>query len=372
MASRKTIGLGLIGAGLFATMRHLPALLALDSSSHPLEIRAVYSLSTSSATNLAQLIEEKTNTKVAVYSGQDLERLYERNDIDAVDIVLPITSQPLAIQLALQHRKHVMSEKPVASDVAQGLEFIEKYEREFKSKGLIWCVAENYVYEPALVKAAEIVKKGELGRLFVLNLHRYVSMNQSNKYFHTKWRQDAKYQGGYLLDGGVHDIAAFRLIAGEITQTSAFITQFKIDLSPSDTMASTLLFASGAVGTYSTTFTVVNPTIAATTSKDYLTIIGEKGSINLTLSKVEVAVDDGLGGEVKSSFTFEDPSRINSIISELAAFIDALQNTDLSQRRVYDPRSALQDVAVIEAMIMSSQQNNHCVPVPNVLSSLNS
>lgn len=47
----------------------------------------------------------------------------------------------------------------------------------------------------------------------------------------TEWRKDPKYQGGFVLDGGIHSIAGLRLLmngAGEeVTRVSAFTNQLQ-------------------------------------------------------------------------------------------------------------------------------------------------
>jgi predicted dehydrogenase len=92
------------------------------------------------------------------YFGDEYEKMLERTDIDAVDIVLPIDMLLPSIEAALKKGKHVISEKPVAPSVQEGLDFISKYEAEYKPKGLIWAIAENYFYEPAGVCIRSIRK----------------------------------------------------------------------------------------------------------------------------------------------------------------------------------------------------------------------
>lgn len=176
--------------------------------------------------------------------------MLKRSDIEAVDVVLPIDNLLSSIESALKHGKHVISEKPVAPSIKEGLEFIKKYEEVYKPKGLIWSVAENYYYEPAGVRpnlmpirsqaassyfscrslqllAKELIQnKKAIGTVMHSLVVRFSAMNSANKYFHTSWRQIPSYQGGFVLDGGVHDIALLRLILGEINQVAAHTAQF--------------------------------------------------------------------------------------------------------------------------------------------------
>jgi predicted dehydrogenase len=55
-----------------------------------------------------------------------------------VIVVLPITLQPTIIRQALAAGKAVLSEKPVAKDVAEGAKLIAEYRSQYAPKGLIW------------------------------------------------------------------------------------------------------------------------------------------------------------------------------------------------------------------------------------------
>jgi predicted dehydrogenase len=131
------------------SLAHLPALGALEPNQAIL--KAVYSRSKSSASSLSELAKERLGLggDVPTYSDdgskeEGLDALLSRSDIQAVIVVLPLTQQPEIVLRALAAGKNVLSEKPVAKDVKTGLALIEKWEKEFKPKGLIWRVAENY------------------------------------------------------------------------------------------------------------------------------------------------------------------------------------------------------------------------------------
>ena len=52
--------------------------------------------------------------------------MLQRKDIDAVDIVLPIDTLLPSVEAALKYGKHVISEKPVAPSVQEGLDFTRR------------------------------------------------------------------------------------------------------------------------------------------------------------------------------------------------------------------------------------------------------
>lgn len=114
-------------------------------------LKAVYSRSKSSASSLAEVAKDRLglDTDIPVYTEDgagegSLDALLARSDIQAAIVVLPLTQQPEIVLRALAAGKNVLSEKPVAKDVKTGLALIEKWEKDFKPKGLIWRVAENF------------------------------------------------------------------------------------------------------------------------------------------------------------------------------------------------------------------------------------
>lgn len=95
-----SIGLAIIGSGIFVCDEHLPAVKACSL----LTLKAIYSRSLKSAKAL--------ETNVDLYSddsgsGKTYHDLLLRDDIHAVIIALPIMSQPEYIEAALAAGKHV-------------------------------------------------------------------------------------------------------------------------------------------------------------------------------------------------------------------------------------------------------------------------
>jgi len=84
------------------------------------DVKAVYSRSKKSANALIP------NGSVDIYSddsgsGKGLDDLLARKDIQAVDVVLPITHQPVVIKKALKAGKHVVRHVPVTQAYSRSL-----------------------------------------------------------------------------------------------------------------------------------------------------------------------------------------------------------------------------------------------------------
>lgn len=169
---------------------HLPALKALGSLAP--NLRAVYSRSEKSANALADDATDLLHYRPDVYHDGDpsanLDALFDRLDISIVIVVLPITVQPGIVLKALAAGKHVLSEKPVAPDVASGLKLIATYEAEYKPKGLVWRVAENWEVEPGYIVAAHALRAGKIGKVIFFSLRGVYYIDQESKWYKTPWR----------------------------------------------------------------------------------------------------------------------------------------------------------------------------------------
>ncbi len=324
--SQQPIRLAIVGAGIFARDAHVPAIQSLGDT---FEIVAVCSRTRASAGALARQIGDH----VAVET--DLDTLLARKDIDAVDVVIPIDTMPAAVRKVLASGKHLISEKPVSPDVALGLELLPLH------KSGVWMVAEDVRYLEALETAADIVARGDIGGVVLCNWTIAIEMRPSNRFYNTAWRRSGEFPGGFLLDGGVHQAAALRLVVGEISGVSASVRQCRSDLPPADTLAAALTFAGGALGTLAITY-------AANHSADSgLTVVGDRGTLHVDYKQVKVTRDG-------KTDTHEFPD--DGVEREFAAFAAAIRG-DAPHRN--SAAQALQDVAVIEAILRSSERGEH-------------
>jgi len=322
------IRLGLIGAGIFMRDDHVPALKALGDR---FDVVAVYSRTYASAEALQPHLAHPTD----IYT--DLDQLLARPDIEAVDIVLPIENLPWGVEKSLAAGKHVISEKPITPDVATGRRMLELY-RNYPNQ--IWMIAENWRTEESFHRAGEIVRSGRLGKLIATYWTLLSSMRPDNKYYHTPWRHSGTFPGGFLMDGGVHHIAAFRQILGEIIAVSAQTRLMLPDLPPADTLSAVIEFESGLIGQYMVTYAASAP------FPRYLTIVGEAETLRVTAGYLEVSENGAMQQiPVESG---------RDVYNELAAFAASVRD---GQPNNNPPLEALRDVAVIEAMLQSGVTN---------------
>ncbi len=329
MAAFEPVRLALIGAGIFARDAHLPAIQALGDA---FDVVAIYSRTHASADALAGRLAKPVN----IYT--DLSALLARDDIEAVDIVLPIDVMPPVVAQALESGKHVVSEKPIAPDVATGRQLLAKRSSQ------VWMIAENYRYDEAFIEAEQVLKSGEIGNPLLCNWAIHVGMVPGNKYYQTEWRRSGGFPGGFLLDGGVHYMSVLRMLLGEIASVNAVVRQVRPDLSPADTLGATLCFDSGLIGTLAVTYAAPAPWT------NTLHIAGEHGALSVHNQGLEVTSHGATRSNVIARTGVE---------GELAAFASAIHEGKPHRNT---PEQALQDLAVVEAMLRAAQMECSTAP----------
>lgn len=91
--------------------------------------------------------------------------------------------------------KHVLSEKPVAKDLATAHELIDWYHKNIDTKKTIWAVAENFRYLGRFQYGAEQVQ--QLGDILGFRLRMHAMVKPGAKYYETEWRKTPEYQASF-------------------------------------------------------------------------------------------------------------------------------------------------------------------------------
>ncbi|CAK7201574.1 hypothetical protein SEUCBS139899_004280 [Sporothrix eucalyptigena] len=343
--------IALLGAGIFAKEEHLPAIEAADA----LTLGAVYSRSQKSAEALAASATLGTDGKTPdVYfdspatAGRSLDDLLARSDIQAIVISLPILVQPAVITKALAAGKHVLSEKPIAKDVAAAKELIQSH------KGSpIWAVAENFRFLEVVNYAADQLRKIG-GAVTSFNMQLFTLIGDDDKFFNTEWRKVPEYQGGFLLDGGVHFVAGLRhMLAAvdgqDLARVSAATTLLQPKLAPVDTVQAVLTTTKGVIGSFSVSFGIEHK------GAFQIEVVTTKGIVTLTPTDVTSKWLEGTEKkENKKEFSFS-----SGVKPEVAAFAASIPSGKVDPRQ--SPQEALKDLAALEAMLTSADKGGQPV-----------
>ncbi|KAM5353626.1 hypothetical protein ACJ41O_000276 [Fusarium nematophilum] len=340
------IGVALIGGGLFAKQEHMPAIMKTDR----LALKAIYSRSLKSARETAAL-NSRPGSAPDLYSadsgpGKSYDDLLARDDISAVIIALPIPSQPPHIEAALAAGKHVLAEKPLAPTVDAGRKLIDFYHGVKTTKNVTFSVAENFRVKPLFEHAA--AEAAKLGKVEHFSVRLFYHMGEDTQWYGTEWRRKPEFQGGFLLDGGVHFAAATRMLLlggdggeesrpGEVT---AFTAQVRPHLPPIDTVNAVVRLRSGVSGTY-------QQSCGSKLSAFDFEFGYERGTVTVSGDKVTVKVAGG--DEVVREF-----ERTTGVSEEVEAWAGALAEGRTDDRLSVE--KALADLEFLELMYESGGQ----------------
>jgi len=186
-------------------------------------------------------------------------------DVDAVYVPLPNALHAPWTLRAIAAGKHVLCEKPFASNAAEAAD-VAVAARE---SGLVVMEAMHYRYHPLVRQMASLVRSGAIGAV------RHIQC-------WTNWpvpdpgdiRYDYALGGGALMDGGCYALDCMRLLGGEPSVASALADPLP---APADTVdraiAARLAFGAGATGWFESAFTREGEFLAD------VHVIGDEGTL---------------------------------------------------------------------------------------------
>lgn len=154
--------------------------------------------------------------RVPYYTDQD--ELYYKEKPDAVLICTPTFTHEEIVRKALEHKVHVMCEKPFVFDEKTAEELFAAA----KQLGVKLMVMQVLRFWPEYVKLKEMIDAGELG--VIKNV--YLSRLSSHPDWAT-WHKDPKKSGGGLYDLHIHDIDYLYHVFGRVESVYALGYQEK-------------------------------------------------------------------------------------------------------------------------------------------------
>ena len=204
--SKKKIGIGLIGSG-FMGRSHSHALHAAPG---------IFDLAVEPVMEMLADVNEAVAAEAAKALGfaratGDWRKLVADPAVDLVDITTPNTlHKPIALA-AIAAGKAVYCEKPLAPNSAEAKEMVDAAEKA----GVKTAVGFNYLKNPMVALAQEIVASGEIGDVVSFRgIHAEDYMVDASAPF--TWRLDEKGGHGVVADLGSHIISIARYVVGSI------------------------------------------------------------------------------------------------------------------------------------------------------------
>jgi predicted dehydrogenase len=158
MSKKKELRIGLIGCG-FMGRTHSNAYNRVPNFSPELAYKPVLQAVCSRSENKVRAFAEQWGYKSV---ETDWKKMISRDDIDAIDICTPNDTHAEIAIAAAEAGKMVLTEKPLARNLAEAREMVEAVEKA-GVKNTVWY---NYRRLPAVTLAKQIIDSGKLGKIF--------------------------------------------------------------------------------------------------------------------------------------------------------------------------------------------------------------
>ena len=194
-------------------------------------------------------------------------------DIDVVNICTPNGLHAAQSLKALEHKKHVVCEKPMglSKDNCEKIIF-----KALEVSRQVFCVMQNR-YSPPSQWIKSLITDGIMGEIFMVQLNCY--WNRDNRYYKQGgWKGTQELDGGTLYTQFSHFIDIMYWLFGDIDNIQGkfkdFIHQHSTDFEDSGFVS--FDFVNGGMGSLNYSTAVANQNLESS-----MTIIGENGSVKI-------------------------------------------------------------------------------------------
>jgi UDP-N-acetyl-2-amino-2-deoxyglucuronate dehydrogenase len=269
--------------------------------------------------------------------------LLENKFVD-IDIVSICTPSDLHAEMAIKAAaagKHVMVEKPIATNTHDARRVIEAC----KENNVKLCVVVQNRFNPELQAIKS--RADDLGKILVASA--VCRWCRPPEYYDGTWMASQERSGGVVVHQAIHHIDALLWLAGDIAQVNAEMRHQCHMIDAYDTCVATLVYESGAVGTFEAT-TCAYPRNAEAS----ITLICERGAMKVggvRLDRREYTLNDEVtewAGDYKP--TMYDVYGTKHV-AQYAEFVSAIQE---NRNPSTSGENAMAALAVAERMFYSN------------------
>jgi predicted dehydrogenase len=294
----KQLGIGLIGTGFMG-------------KAHAFAYRAAHAAFPEAPVPVLRTVADVSAEAAARAAGQygfaastgDWRQLVADPAIDVVSITTPNIFHKEMALAAIAAGKHVHCEKPLAPTLADSLEMLAAAE----TAGVVTQVGFNYVKNPLLTLARDLIEAGELGEITGFRgIHAEDYMHDAESPW--TWRIDPSGGPGVIADLGSHIVGMARFLLGPITEVSADVRTViptrpvargateRRDVRVDDVARMLVTFERGCAGT-------IEASWIATGRKMQLgfELYGSKGSLAFTQERLNELLLYRAGGDARTA-----------------------------------------------------------------------
>ena len=287
----------------------------------------------------------------------DVEELLEHVEPDGAIVSTPNDDHASVVETCGRRCVHVLIEKPIAGTVEDANRII----RTAGETGIKALVGHHRRHSPYIREARSIVKGGALGKLVAVSM--LWALLKPADYFDVAWRC-RRPGGGPTLINLIHELDTLRFVCGEIRQVYAQASSEARNLEVEDSLAISILFESGAIGSilgsdatpgpWSYEAAVHENPMYFPTDENCYFFLGTLGSLAFPRMEIWRYADTQRSGwqhpMEQSRMVVE---RTDPLISQLEHFCRVIRGED---RPLVDGRDAAKSLSVVLAVLESIER----------------
>ena len=186
---------------------------------------------------------------------KEVEDLCRSDDIEAILICSPDSLHCKHAVMALECKKHVLLEKPMATTLEECQEIMDSA----KEVGALLFIGQTFRFNGAVMAIKKLLKEEDIGEVYNLNLHWGIAAHEAQS-----WRSDGRLSPWWNLSAmGVHCVDIIRFLlnerCGEVVDCKSLLTSHRFKTKNEDQAHALLEFESGATASFKSTLNYRHP-----------------------------------------------------------------------------------------------------------------
>ncbi|MGH8529909.1 MAG: Gfo/Idh/MocA family protein [Nevskiales bacterium] len=202
---------------------------------------------------------------------RELDELLDGSNPDIVVLSTPSGLHAAQAIRAAQAKKHVMTEKPMATRWQDGVDMV----RACDAAGVRLFVVKQNRRNATVQLLKNAIDQGRLGRIYMVQVNVFWSRPQ-DYYDSDAWRGTWEFDGGALMNQASHYVDLLDWLIGPVDSLQAMTATLARKIEVEDTAVLNVRWRSGALGSMSVTMLTYPKNFEGS-----ITIIGEKGTVRL-------------------------------------------------------------------------------------------
>ena len=202
----------------------------------------------------------------------NLESLLKSTTADCIILTTPSGLHPAQAMACAAAGKHVLSEKPMATNFDDGLAMV----RACEQAGVHLFVVKQNRKNATLQLLKNAVQKKRFGQIYMVTLNVFWQRPQVGYYDQAKWRGTWHLDGGAFMNQASHYVDLLEWLIGPIDSLHAYSATLAREIEAEDTGVISVKWRNGALGSLNCTMLTYPKNLEGS-----ITILGEKGTVRV-------------------------------------------------------------------------------------------